>query len=74
MKIADKIKIKDNEYICTQIILLKDMRIYRVHSLLDSEKLFIMKKDNNYQVITNEKILKEIYELLEIKNTDVVVN
>lgn len=74
MKIADKIKIKDKEYMCMQIFLFKEMRLYRVHNILESKELFITKKDNNYEVITNEKVLNEIHKFLEIKNTDIIIN
>lgn len=74
MKIADKIKIKDKEYMCIQIFILKKMRLYRVHNILESEELFIMEKDNNYEVITDKKVLNEIHKFLEIKNTDIIIN
>lgn len=74
MKIADKIKIKDKEYMCIQIFIFKKMRLYRVHNILESEELFIMEKDNNYEVITDKKVLNEIHKFLEIKNTDIIIN
>lgn len=74
MKIADKIKIKDKEYMCIQIFIFKKMRLYRVHNILESEELFIMEKDNNYEVITDKKGLNEIHKFLEIKNTDIIIN
>ncbi len=74
MKITDKIRIKDKEYMCTQIVLLKEITVYRVHNILGSEELFIIEEDNDYKVITEEKVLKEIEELLEVKNTDIIIN
>lgn len=73
MKITEKIKIKDQEYICTQIFILNEMRLYRVHNILKSEELFLIKKADNYEVITDENYLNEIYKFLEVKNTDQII-
>lgn len=70
MKVADNIKIMGKEYMCTQIFIFKDMRLYRVHNVLESEELFLIKKDNDYEVITDEEFLNEIYKFLEVKNTE----
>jgi len=74
MRILDKIKIKNKEYICIQIILLKGKKIFRIHESFGEEEAFIVKKDDNYTVITEEKVLKEIYKFLEVKNTDIIIN
>lgn len=73
MKVAEKIKIDEKEYMCTQIFFFKDMKLYRVHNVLESEELFLIKKDNDYEAVTDEKILNEIYKFLEVKNTDQII-
>lgn len=73
MKITDKVRIKDKEYMCTQIFLLKEMRVYRVHNTLESKELFIIKKDDDYEVITDEKVLNEINNFLQVKSTDNII-
>lgn len=73
MKVADKIKIMGKEYMCTQIFIFKDMRLYRVHNILESEELFLMKNAENYEVITDEKFLNEIYKFLEVNDTDIII-
>ena len=60
MRVAEKIKINGKEYMCTQIFIFKDMRLYRVHNVLESEELFLIEKENDYEVITDEKFLNEI--------------
>ena len=40
MRVAEKIKINGKEYMCTQSFIFKDMRLYRVHNVLESEELF----------------------------------
>lgn len=72
MKISDKIGIKDEKYMCTQIILLKNLTVYRIHKILGNEEKFMIEKNNTYEQIIDEKILKEIYELLKVKNTDII--
>ena len=72
MRVAEKIKIKGKEYMCTQIFIFKDMRLYRMHNVLESEELFLIKKDNDYEIITDKKILNEIYEFVEVKDTDII--
>lgn len=67
MKILDKIQMKDKEYMCTQIILFNKLKVYRVHELIGDEELFLIEEGKNYQVITEEKTLKEIYEFVEVK-------
>jgi len=74
MEIADKIEIKNKDYMCTQIIFLKRLKVYRVHSILGEEEMFMMEKDSSYCEITDKKILKEIDELLRVKNTDIIFN
>ena len=71
MRVAEKIKINGKEYMCTQIF--KDMRLYRVHNVLESEELFLIEKENDYEVITDEKFLNEIYRFLEVKDTDQII-
>ena len=61
MRVAEKIKINGKEYMCTQIFIFKDMRLYRVHNVLESEELFLIEKENDYEVITDEKFLNQIY-------------
>ena len=73
MRVAEKIKINGKEYMCTQIFIFKDMRLYRVHNVLDSEELFLIEKENDYEVITDEKFLNEIYRFLEVKDTDQII-
>lgn len=73
MRVADKIKINGKEYMCTQIFIFKDMRLYRVHNVLESEELFLIEKENDYEVITDEKFLNEIYRFLEVKDTDQII-
>lgn len=45
------------------------MKLYRIHNVLESEELFLIKRYNDYEVITDEKFLNEIYKFLEVKNT-----
>ena len=73
MRVAEKIKINCKEYMCTQIFIFKDMRLYRVHNVLESEELFLIEKENDYEVITDEKFLNEIYRFLEVKDTDQII-
>lgn len=73
MKIADEIEIDSNEYMCTQILFLDELTIYRVHSILGNKELFITEKYNNFQEIKDKNILKRIHELTEIKNTDMII-
>ena len=73
MRVAEKIKINVKEYMCTQIFIFKDMRLYRVHNVLESEELFLIEKENDYEVITDEKFLNEIYRFLEVKDTDQII-
>ena len=73
MRVAEKIKINGKEYMCTQIFIFKDMRLYRVHNVLESEELFLIEKENDYEVITDEKFLIEIYRFLEVKDTDQII-
>ena len=73
MRVAEKIKINGKEYMCTQIFIFKDMRLYRVHNVLESEELFLIEKENDYDVITDEKFLNEIYRFLEVKDTDQII-
>ena len=73
MRVAEKIKINGKEYLCTQIFIFKDMRLYRVHNVLESEELFLIEKENDYEVITDEKFLNEIYRFLEVKDTDQII-
>ena len=73
MRVAEKIKINGKEYMCTQIFIFKDMRLYRVHNVLESEDLFLIEKENDYEVITDEKFLNEIYRFLEVKDTDQII-
>ena len=49
------------------------MRLYRVHNVLESEELFLIEKENDYEVITDEKFLNEIYRFLEVKDTDQII-
>lgn len=74
MNLTDKIKIKDIEYMCTQILFLENIPIYRIHEIFGDTQLFVMEKDNNVQQIKDKKILKEIQELIKVKNTDIIVN
>lgn len=73
MRVAEKIKINGKEYMCTQIFIFKDMRLYRVHNVLESEELFLIEKENDYEVITDEKFLNEIYRFLEVKDADQII-
>ena len=73
MRVAEKIKINGKEYMCTQIFIFKDMRLYRVHNVLESEEFFLIEKENDYEVITDEKFLNEIYRFLEVKDTDQII-
>lgn len=73
MRVTEKIKINGKEYMCTQIFIFKDMRLYRVHNVLESEELFLIEKENDYEVITDEKFLNEIYRFLEVKDTDQII-
>ena len=73
MRVAEKIKINGKEYMCTQIFIFKDMRLYRVHNVLESEELFLIEKENDYEVITDEKFFNEIYRFLEVKDTDQII-
>ena len=73
MRILEKIKIGGKEYMCTQIFIFKDMRLYRVHNVLESEEIFLIEKENDYEVITDEKFLNEIYKFLEVKDTDHII-
>lgn len=73
MKILDKIKIKDTDYMCTQILFLKHITVYRIHEIFGDGKMFITEKDGNFQEITDENILKEIYKMIEVKDTDMII-
>ena len=73
MRVAEKIKINGKEYMCTQIFIFKDMRLYKVHNVLESEEIFLIEKENDYEVITDEKFLNEIYKFLEVKDTDQII-
>ena len=66
MKVSDKMKIEDKEYMCTQILFLEKLVVYRVHEIYGNSEMFIQENDNNFQKITDKKILKEIYELMFI--------
>ena len=74
MKVSDKMKIEDKEYMCTQILFLEKLVVYRVHEIYGNSEMFIQENDNNFQKITDKKILKEIYELIKVKNTDVIIS
>lgn len=73
MKITDKVKLNNKEYMCTQIIYVDNLIVYRIHEIFGNEELFIEKIDNKLQKITDKTILEEIYKLLQIKNTDIIV-
>lgn len=70
MKVADKIKIDDKEYMCTQIFLLEGMKTYRVQNVLEGEELFL---NDNYEVITDESILNEIYKIFKVEDGDIII-
>ena len=70
---AEKIKINGKEYMCTQIFIFKDMRLYRMHNVIESGELFLIEKERDYEVITDGKFLNEIYKFLEVKNTDQII-
>lgn len=70
MKVADKIKIDDKEYMCTQIFLLEGMKTYRVQNVLEGEELFL---NDNYEVITDESILNEIYKIFKVEDGDILI-
>ena len=74
MKILDKIEIENQKYICTQIIFLKELTVYRVHEENSNESKFVIKKELDYEEITQKSILEELYELLKVKNTDVIIS
>lgn len=74
MKILDKIEIENQKYICTQIIFLKELTVYRVHEQGGNQAKFVMKKDNNYEEVTQKNILEELYQLLKVKNTDIIIH
>lgn len=70
MKVADKVKIDDKEYMCTQIFLLEGMKTYRVQNVLEGEELFL---NDNYEVITDESILNEIYKIFKVEDGDILI-
>lgn len=70
MKVADKIKIDDKEYMCTQIFLLEGMKTYRVQNVLEGEELFL---NDNYEVITDESILNKIYKIFKVEDGDILI-
>lgn len=73
MKVSDKMKIENKEYMCTQILFLEKLVVYRIHEIYGNSEMFIQEKDNNFQKITDNEILNEIYELIKVKNTDVII-
>ena len=74
LKVADKIKIENKEFMCTQILLLEHVVVYRMHEVLGDKSLFMLKKDNVFEEVQDKRILEEIYHLIHIKNTDVIIN
>ena len=70
MEVADKIKIDDKEYMCTQIFLLEGMKTYRIQNVLEGEELFL---NDNYEVITDESILNEIYKIFKVEDGDIII-
>lgn len=74
MKILDKIEIKNKKYICTQIIFLKELTVYKVHEESGNEAMFVMKKEDDYEEVTQKNILEELYQLLKVKNTDIIIH
>lgn len=74
LKITDKIKIKNIEYMCFQILFLDNLVVYRLHEILGKNELFIREKDNSYEEINDKNTLNEIYNLISVKNTDVIIS
>lgn len=74
LKVADKIMIENKEFMCTQILLLEQVVVYRMHEVLGDKSLFMLEKDNGFEEVQDKRILEEIYHLLHIKNTDVIIN
>lgn len=70
MEVADKIKIDDKEYMCTQIFLLEGMKTYRIQNVLAGEELFL---NDSYEVITDKSILNEIYKLFKFEDGDIII-
>lgn len=73
LKVADKIKIENKEFMCTQILLLENVVVYRMHEVLGDKSLFMLEKNDGYEEVQDKRILEEIYHLLHIKDTDVKV-
>lgn len=74
MRILDKVKVKNEEYVCTQVLFLEKLTVYRVHKILDDTEIFVEEKDNNFKKITDKDVLEEIYELTKVKDTDIIIN
>lgn len=70
MEVADRIKIDDKEYMCTQIFILEGMKTYRIQNVVEGEELFL---NDNYKVITDENILNEIYKLFKVEDSDIII-
>lgn len=67
MKILDKIKIDNIEYVCVQILFIEGREIYKVYNLETNEYKFIEK---TYEIVKDDKTLKQIYVLTRPK-TDI---
>lgn len=70
MEVADRIKIDDKEYMCTQIFILEGMKTYRIQNVVEGEELFL---NDNYKVITDENIMNEIYKLFKVEDSDIII-
>lgn len=73
MKIADKIKIMDKEYMCIQVIFLENIEVYRMHEVIGNNEIFVMKKDKEYKEVSDKKVLQEIKNLLKVKEIDLII-
>lgn len=70
MKILDKIKSFDKEYVCTQILYIDNRKIYKMYNLETNESKFMEEK--TYEAITDEIILNKINKLTRPK-IDIIV-
>lgn len=72
MKMFDKIKKNDIEYICLNTLYIEDKIIHEIYEKNTSNSIYIEEKDGEYIEIIDEKVLQKIKEFTTPK-TDIVI-
>lgn len=74
MKILDEIQLNNKKYTCTQILYLKNVMVYRMTENDSNKDIWVSGEEGKYNPIEDDKILKQIEDLIEIENTDIIIN